>query len=71
MKDFIPIPNSYAHSFYSLRHMHFFHFGDTCYLGSNGSFKFLEFIVVFYSILEGRSSTGSRMLSTKELKIYL
>jgi hypothetical protein len=35
-----------------LPHMHFFHFSDTCYLGSKGSTKFLE----------GHSSTGSRML---------
>jgi hypothetical protein len=26
----------------SLPHMHFFLFSDTCYLGSNGSTKFLE-----------------------------
>jgi hypothetical protein len=43
----------------SLPHMHLFFFNDTCYLGST---KFLESIVVFDSFLEGRSSTGSRML---------
>jgi hypothetical protein len=26
----------------SLPHVHFFHFSDTCSLGSNGSTKFLE-----------------------------
>jgi hypothetical protein len=31
----------------SVPHMHFFHFSDTCYLGSNDSTKFLESIVVF------------------------
>jgi hypothetical protein len=30
--------------------MHFFHFSDKCYLGSNGFIKFLE----------GHSSTGSQ-----------
>jgi hypothetical protein len=34
----------------SLPHMHFFHFSDKCYLGSNGFIKFLE----------GHSSTGSQ-----------
>jgi hypothetical protein len=46
----------------SLLHMHFFHFNDTCYLGSNGSTKFLESTVVFDSLLEGRFSIGSKML---------
>ena len=31
----------------SLPHIHFFHFSNTCYLGSNGSTKFLDSIVVF------------------------
>jgi hypothetical protein len=35
-----------------LPHMHFFHFDDTCYLGSNGSTKFLEFIIAFDSFLK-------------------
>jgi hypothetical protein len=33
----------------SLSHMYFFHFSDTCYIGSNGSTKFLESTVVFDS----------------------
>jgi hypothetical protein len=36
--------------------MHFFHYSDTCYLGSNGSTKFLESTIVFDSFLEGRST---------------
>jgi hypothetical protein len=39
----------------SLPHMHFFHFSDTCYLGSNGSTKFLKSTIVFDSFLEGES----------------
>jgi hypothetical protein len=46
----------------SLPHLHFFYFSDTCYLGSTGYTKFLEFAVIFDSFLEGRSSTGSRIL---------
>jgi hypothetical protein len=41
--------------------MHFFHFSDTCYLGSNGSTKFLESTIIFDSFLEGHSSIGSGM----------
>jgi hypothetical protein len=36
-KDFIPFLCSYAHSSTT-----FFHFSDTCSLGSNGSTKFLK-----------------------------
>jgi hypothetical protein len=46
----------------SLPHIHFFHFSDTCYLGSNGSTKFLESTIFFYSFLEGHFSISSRML---------
>jgi hypothetical protein len=35
-----------------LPHMHFFHFSDTCYFGSNGSTKVLESTIVFDSFLE-------------------
>jgi hypothetical protein len=45
----------------SLPHIHFFHFSDKCYLGFNGSAKFLESTTVFDSFLEDRSSTGSRI----------
>jgi hypothetical protein len=38
--------------------MHFFHFSDTCYLGSDGSTKFLESIVAFE---EGHSNAGSTL----------
>ena len=46
----------------SLLHMHLFHVNDTCYLGSNGSTKFLESIDVFHSFLEGYFSTSFKML---------
>jgi hypothetical protein len=46
----------------SLPHTHFFHFSETCYLGSNDSIKFLESIVIFDSFSEGCSTTGYRML---------
>jgi hypothetical protein len=46
----------------SLAHMHFYDLSDTCNLGSNGSTKFKESTVIFDSFLEGRPSTGSRML---------
>jgi hypothetical protein len=31
----------------SLPHVYFFHFSDTCSLGSNGSIKFLESLLFF------------------------
>ena len=43
-------------------HVCFFHFSDTCSLGSNDSTKFLESTIVFDSFSEGQPSTGSRML---------
>jgi hypothetical protein len=42
-----------------LPHACFFHFNDTCSLGSNRSTEFLESMLSF---LEGRPTTGSRML---------
>jgi hypothetical protein len=42
--------------------MHFFHFSDTCYLGSSDSTKFLESTVVLDSFVEGCTNTDSRML---------
>jgi hypothetical protein len=50
----------------SLPHMQFFHFDDTCYLGSHNSTNFPESTLVFDSFLEGRFSNGSRMLCLKE-----
>jgi hypothetical protein len=41
--------------------MHFFHFSDTYYFGSNDSIKFVESTIAFDSFLEGRSSTSSRL----------
>jgi hypothetical protein len=46
----------------SLPHMHYFHFSDMYYIGSNGFTKFLESSVVFDSFLAGCFSPGSRML---------
>jgi hypothetical protein len=45
-----------------LPHVCFFHFSDTCSLGSNGSTKFLESLLFFILFLEGQPNTGSRML---------
>jgi hypothetical protein len=60
MIDFIRFLSSYVHFFITT-----YVFSDTCYLGSNGSTKFLESTIVFDSFLEGRSSTNSRMLCSK------
>jgi hypothetical protein len=45
-----------------LPHACFFHFSDTCSLGSNGSTK----ILVFDSFLEGQPKTSVRMLCPKK-----
>ena len=68
MKDFIPFLSSYAHSFIAT--YVFFYFNDTCYLSSNGSIKNLESTIVFDSLLEGNSSTGSRMLCYQSPSIF-
>jgi hypothetical protein len=55
--DFIPFLSNYAHSSIAT-----YTFGDTCSLGSNGSTNNFGINVVLDSFLEGRPSTGSRML---------
>jgi hypothetical protein len=47
--------------------MHFFHFSDTYYLGSNGFITFLVSTIIFDSFLEGHSSNGYKMLCRLEL----